>query len=850
MFASFRIFCYLGLCFGVLSCWPLSVEQTSTPRSSSPSIQRWSQRSQAILGGKPDLSHPAIGALTFLDSPFCTATLITPRVLLTAAHCADFAQIALYANFGVSWEDVAFRIDLPSQDPKGFTSHRFVFAPEKIFWPTEWFSFGGNYPYDIALIILLEKVPESIAKPIPYNTSPLSNDDIGKEALFLGYGMTQTVPLGLSAVTKQSAKIAITKLSGAELTFGPQKDLVSVCFGDSGGPALFDYSGELRVIAVNSHLSESSSIPGSGGQIFACDGGSVSVRTDAHIEFIQKILTEYGEGNTTCKKTIDCGFCGTCNAQQKCQPKDIEQFTSTCKPCQSNADCGLGVCRLLPEGFRCIQPCELGRCCPKDSFCTPVAPGSSSKLCQPQTGSCPAVSCKEDKECGRAGQCIQNTCQLRPPVRHSLLCRSCQTHADCGDPNNLCYHNGGNTGLCLQACAEGEACPASFRCQVLYAGFPKQCLPKHGSTCTIPCQVDKDCPSSWRCQEQTCLPTQPGQEGDSCDTKTPCDRAFQCIRTLQGQRCLRPCGTPRGLAGSPCENGDTCKDKATCHNDENSSVCLNSCQKDEDCKSSGGGQCYKGFCMCNEDKSCETGHICNRSTGLLGACSPQTQPSECPDSRGCLYYSGGRFCLPTQTAPRNIGSRCDAFAPCALGLQCMPTEGGAICVEDCSTTKTCQRGGSCQSIRGVSLCICTSDSCPSGHTCTITFSRSRGFCKLTDLADCSTDSDCPSSFQCREKRCQLPSPEKPPESVEEPAEITVEPSSPEPPAPEPTTDTTDAGSQTPESNKTVEGTVDTTPEIPPPPKGCGCQEHSSPFPPHWMLVFLLFLWLPGLRRRP
>src|SRR5689334_3949150 len=44
---------------------------------------------EEIVNGSPDSGHPATVALTTQGFPFCSGTLVTPTVVVTAAHCID-----------------------------------------------------------------------------------------------------------------------------------------------------------------------------------------------------------------------------------------------------------------------------------------------------------------------------------------------------------------------------------------------------------------------------------------------------------------------------------------------------------------------------------------------------------------------------------------------------------------------------------------------------------------------------------------------------------------------------------------------------------------------------------------
>ena len=175
------------------------------------------------------------------------------------------------------------------------------------------------------------------------------------------------------------------------------------------------------------------------------------------------------------------------------------------------------------------------------------------------------------------------------------------------------------------------------------------------------------------------------------------------------------------------------------------------------------------------------------------------------------------------------------MTPCATGLRCFETEGGPICVEDCTQSGQCKHGGSCRDFRGTKLCVCSNQSCNIGRTCIPVLFRSNGFCKMTDETICSLPSDCPPGLDCIEQKCQVKPKPEPVQEVTVPEEL---PTPEEAVAPEePVVVTKDAGS-TQETTTTLETA---------PPQACGCEQQEPT--PILLLILFLAAGLLGVRKK-
>jgi hypothetical protein len=218
----------------------------------------------AITNGVPDAGrHPYVGLAVFdvqgTPSHRCSASLLTPTVVLTAGHCTVGTSAARI------WFDEVVQGN-PEYPFSGATSYDGTAYTHPDFCNPCAGGLPGFAKFDVGIIVLSEPVPTSVVSN--YADLPAEGlvDTLNDKAPldFVGYGVNQRFVGGGQPVWggprvrlfATGALIAPSKYVHGDwvikYTLNPGQGNGGTCFGDSGGPDLL--AGTDTVIGVNSYV--------------------------------------------------------------------------------------------------------------------------------------------------------------------------------------------------------------------------------------------------------------------------------------------------------------------------------------------------------------------------------------------------------------------------------------------------------------------------------------------------------------------------------------------------------------------------------------------------------------------
>ena len=223
-----------------------------------------------IIDGTADDSDPAVVAVSVVTDQYkriCSGTVVSPHVVMTAAHCFLPALEGDHLRLWVIRGDDA---DTPwpwrwySAVPADTVTH-----PDYI----EGYHLGGS---DIAAVITESAID---ATPLPMNRLPMTSSDVGTPVRFVGFGQTDANDRK-STGRKNQVTLSITNVDADR--FSSNAATGHICGGDSGGPGLIQRDGVDYVAGINSYAE------------LGCVGTNTSTRVDAFAaSFMDAIVAQH-----------------------------------------------------------------------------------------------------------------------------------------------------------------------------------------------------------------------------------------------------------------------------------------------------------------------------------------------------------------------------------------------------------------------------------------------------------------------------------------------------------------------------------------------------------------------------
>jgi secreted trypsin-like serine protease len=227
----------------------------------------------AIVNGHTDTADTSVvGIIVFGVDPNndheCTGTVVSPHVVLTAAHCLDPA-------IGGAVDHVAIFLGTDLNDPVQAADPTNFAAVATTMMDPKFSASLATPAHDLGLVVAAQ--PLALA-PEALNRSSLGQGDVAESVVAVGFGQVSSDTT--TAGPRRSIDANIFSVDDEHITL---EDVL--CEGDSGGPTFRTKDGQRYVIGVHSFT-----------QAANCLGLGDDTRVDVHTSFIDPVIDQYDPG--------------------------------------------------------------------------------------------------------------------------------------------------------------------------------------------------------------------------------------------------------------------------------------------------------------------------------------------------------------------------------------------------------------------------------------------------------------------------------------------------------------------------------------------------------------------------
>ncbi len=323
----------------------------------------------------------------------CSGSLLTSRVVMTAAHCADGT------SGDVSYEvHFADKYDRMTGDFIGQIDD--IDRNATVKWVHPQYAQTSSSPApnkDIALLYLDTPAPAS-APPLEYGRYRLGDFSEGERIRFIGFGNTV---FNASSYGEKLHGFSTIETVAAEFFDSNDAQGVITCQGDSGGPVLMTIEGREVIVGITSV------------GLIGCAGSASYTRVDAHRQHVKAFIAEHDpQPAGGCGDDGICGF--DCPAVDPDCPCVGDTFCTTdCTTPDLDPDCPMNcgadtVCRSAGCPVKdpdCGDKLTGTACVANNECATGLCVGTASKVC--------ADACSAAAPCGsgfvcRSGACLED----------------------------------------------------------------------------------------------------------------------------------------------------------------------------------------------------------------------------------------------------------------------------------------------------------------------------------------------------------------------------------------------------------------------------------------------------------